>query len=103
MAHKVADAVYCAITGEGAFDSRVVYVRKRAPRNDRANGWPVMDLMIGANVRYLPQLGSIVLAPRFSPSGDSYFVQPAMSGFRDLCLDIGSVQRRVLEAPKHAK
>ncbi len=34
MAHKVADAVYSRITGEGGyFDSRVVFVSESGPKN----------------------------------------------------------------------
>ena len=36
MAHKVADAAYARITGEGGyFDSRVVFVAESGPKNQR--------------------------------------------------------------------
>ncbi|MGR3660489.1 MAG: Tol-Pal system protein TolB, partial [Paracoccaceae bacterium] len=44
MAHKVADAVYNRITGEGPyFDSRVVYVAESGPKNNRQKRLAVMD------------------------------------------------------------
>ena len=62
MAHKVADAVYSRITGEGPyFDSRVVYVSESGPKNQRQKRLGVMDYD-GANVKYLTDSSSIVLA-----------------------------------------
>ncbi|WP_339761318.1 Tol-Pal system beta propeller repeat protein TolB [uncultured Sulfitobacter sp.] len=99
MAHKVADAVYSRITGEGGyFDSRVVYVSETGPKEERKKRLAVMDYD-GANVRYLTDSAAIVLAPRFSPSGDRILYTSYESGFpRIYVLDIGSVQRRVLES-----
>jgi TolB protein len=99
MAHKVADEVYARITGEGPyFDSRVVYVSETGPKDDRKKRLAVMDYD-GANVQYLTDSGAIVLAPRFSPTGDRVLYTSYESGFpRIYVLDIGSVQRRVLES-----
>lgn len=99
MAHKVADAVYARITGEGPyFDSRVVYVSETGPKDARAKRLAIMDYD-GANVQYLTDSSAIVLAPRFSPSGDRVLYTSYESGFpRIYVLDIGSVQRRVLES-----
>ena len=99
MAHKVADAVYSRITGEGGyFDSRVVYVSETGPKDGRQKRLAVMDYD-GANVQYLTDSSSIVLAPRFSPSGDRILYTSYESGFpRIYVLDIGSVQRRGLES-----
>ncbi len=99
MAHKVADEVYSRITGEGGyFDSRVVYVSETGPKDDRKKRLAVMDYD-GANVQFLTDSGSIVLAPRFSPSGDRVLYTSYESGFpRIYVLDIGSVSRRVLES-----
>ena len=99
MAHKVADEVYSRITGEGGyFDSRVVYVSETGPKDDRQKRLAVMDYD-GANVRYLTDSSSIVLAPRFSPTGDRVLYTSYESGFpRINVLDIGSVQRRVLQS-----
>ncbi|MEM7520165.1 MAG: Tol-Pal system beta propeller repeat protein TolB [Pseudomonadota bacterium] len=98
IAHKVADAVYARITGEGPyFDSRVVYVSETGPKDDRKKRLAIMDYD-GANVQYLTDSSAIVLAPRFSPSGDRVLYTSYESGFpRIYVLDIGSVQRRVLE------
>jgi len=99
MAHKVADEVYSRITGEGGyFDSRVVYVSEKGPKDQRQKRLAIMDYD-GANVRYLTDSSSIVLAPRFSPSGDRVLYTSYETGFpRIYVLDIGSVQRRVLES-----
>ena len=71
MAHRVSDQVYQRLTGEsGYFDSRVVFVAESGPKDNRAKRLAVMDYD-GANLKYLTDSGSIVLAPRFSPSGDS--------------------------------
>lgn len=99
MAHKVADVAYSRITGEtGYFDSRVVYVSETGPKDARQKRLAIMDYD-GANVQYLTDSGAIVLAPRFSPSGDRVLYTSYESGFpRIYVLDIGSVQRRVLES-----
>ena len=98
MAHKVADAVYSRITGEGGyFDSRVVYVSETGPKDDRRKRLAIMDYD-GANVQYLTDSSSIVLAPRFSPTGDRVLYTSYESGSpRIFVLDIGQVQRRALE------
>ena len=99
MAHKVADAVYSRITGEGGyFDSRVVYVSETGPKDDRKKRLAIMDYD-GANVKFLTDSSAIVLAPRFSPNGDRVLYTSYESGFpRIYVLDVGSVQRRVLES-----
>ncbi|MBK0329196.1 Tol-Pal system protein TolB [Rhodobacteraceae bacterium F11138] len=98
MAHKVADAVYSRITGEGGyFDSRVVFVSESGPKNDRRKRLAIMDYD-GANVQYLTDSSSIVLAPRFSPTGDRVLYTSYESGFpRIYVLDVGNVKRRVLQ------
>ena len=99
MAHKVADAAYSRITGEGGyFDSRVVFVSETGPKDNRQKRLAIMDYD-GANVQYLTDSSAIVLAPRFSPTGDRVLYTSYESGFpRIYVLDIGSVQRRVLES-----
>ncbi|MBM2016241.1 Tol-Pal system protein TolB [Sulfitobacter pseudonitzschiae] len=99
MGHKVADAVYSRITGEsGYFDSRVVFVSETGAKADRQKRLAVMDYD-GANVQYLTGSESIVLAPRFSKSGDRVLYTSYETGFpRIFVLDVGSVQRRVLES-----
>ena len=99
MAHKVADAVYSRLTGEtGYFDTRVVYVSESGPKGNRAKRLAIMDYD-GANVQYLTDSRAIVLAPRFSPTGDRVLYTGYETGFpRIYVLDVGSVSRRVLES-----
>ena len=99
MAHKVSDAVYSRITGEGGyFDSRVVFVSETGPKNKRQKRLAIMD-SDGAGVKYLTDSRSLVLAPRFSPTGDRVLYTSYETGFpRIYVLDVGSVQRRVLES-----
>jgi len=98
MAHKVADAAYSRITGEGGyFDSRVVYVAESGPKNQRLKRLAVMDYD-GANVQYLTDSSSIVLAPRFSPSGDRILFTSYASGFpRIYLMDVASLATRALD------
>lgn len=99
MAHKVADAVYSRITGEGGyFDSRVVYVSETGAKNARQKRLAIMDYD-GAGVQFLTDSSSIVLAPRFSPDGQQVLYTSYETGFpRIYVLNVGSVQRRVLES-----
>ncbi|MFO1201035.1 MAG: Tol-Pal system beta propeller repeat protein TolB [Tabrizicola sp.] len=98
MAHKVADVVYSKITGEGGyFDSRVVFVAESGPKNQRLKRLAVMDYD-GANVAYLTDSSSIVLAPRFSPQGDRILYTSYETGFpRITLLNVGSLERRTME------
>ncbi|MFA7433200.1 MAG: Tol-Pal system beta propeller repeat protein TolB [Gemmobacter sp.] len=98
MAHKVSDAVYSRITGEGGyFDSRVVFVAESGPKNDRRKRLAVMDYD-GANVRYLTDSNAIVLAPRFSPAGDRILYTSYETGFpRIYLMDVATGQRRALD------
>lgn len=68
-AHKVADVVYKALTGEeGYFDTRIVFVHETGPKQKRTKQLMIMDqdgygaqsLTSGLNYR--------VLTPRFSPT-----------------------------------
>lgn len=97
MAHKVADEVYSRITGEGPyFDSRVVYVSESGPKDDRRKRLAIMDYD-GANVQYLTDSTAIVLAPRFSPTGDRVLYTSYESGVpRIYVLDVRTVSRRVV-------
>ena len=98
MAHKVADVIYSKITGEGGyFDSRVVFVSESGPKNARAKRLAVMDYD-GANVQYLTDSSAIVLAPRFSPTGDRILYTSYETGFpRITLMDVGSLRRQTLE------
>ncbi|UWQ22528.1 Tol-Pal system beta propeller repeat protein TolB [Jannaschia sp. W003] len=97
MAHKVADAAYSRITGEGPyFDSRVAFVSESGPKDARLKRLAIMDYD-GANVQYLTSSDSIVLAPRFSPDGRNLIYTSYESGFpRVTLLDVGSLQRRIV-------
>ncbi len=99
IAHKVADAVYSRITGEGGyFDSRVVFVSETGPKDDRRKRLAIMDYD-GANVQYLTDSAALVLAPRFSPTGDRVLYTSYETGFpRIYVLDVGQVQQQVLES-----
>ncbi|MFE3837346.1 Tol-Pal system beta propeller repeat protein TolB [Rhodobacteraceae bacterium PA1-206B] len=97
MSHKVADVVYSKITGEGGyFDSRVVFVSETGPKNARLKRLAVMDYD-GANVQYLTDSSSIVLAPRFSPTGDRILYTSYETGFpRITLMDVATLRRQTL-------
>jgi TolB protein len=98
MSHKVADAVYGRITGEGGyFDSRVVFVSESGPKDNRLKRLGIMDYD-GANVQFLTDSGNIVLAPRFSPNGDRVLYTSFESGFpRINVLNVANVGRQQLQ------
>ena len=67
MAHKMSDLIYSGVTGEGNyFDTRIAFISERGPKNNRTKRLAIMD-QDGANLTYLTNSNSIVLAPRFSP------------------------------------
>ena len=98
MAHKVADAVYSRITGEGPyFDSRVIFVSESGPKDARQKRLAVMDYD-GANVQYLTDSKSIVLAPRFSPDGSRILYTSYATGFpRIYLMNTSNLQTQVLD------
>ena len=98
MAHKVADAAYSRITGEGGyFDSRVVFVSESGAKDARQKRLAVMDYD-GANVQYLTDSKSIVLAPRFSPTGDRILYTSYATGFpRIYLMNTGNLATKVLD------
>lgn len=93
MGHKVADAVYSRITGEGGyFDSRVIFVAESGPKDARAKRLAIMDYD-GAGVQYLTESG-LLFAPRFSPRGDRVLYTSYESGVPAIyLLDVASVSR----------
>ncbi len=97
IAHKIADAVYSRITGEaGYFDSRVVFVSESGSKSDRKKRLAIMDYD-GANVQYLTGSEAIVIAPRFSATGDRVLYTSYETGFPQIhVLDVGNVRRRAL-------
>ncbi len=98
MAHKVADQVYSRVTGEGAyFDSRVAFVSESGPKDQRLKRLAIMDYD-GANVQYLTDSAAIVLAPRFSPTGDRLLYTSYETGQpRIYVLDVDRVRRTELK------
>ncbi|WP_102225103.1 Tol-Pal system beta propeller repeat protein TolB [Acidimangrovimonas sediminis] len=98
MAHKVADAVYSRVTGEGGyFDSRVVFVSESGPRSDRKKRLAIMDYD-GANLQYLTPANTIVLAPRFSPDGRRVLYTSYASGEpRIYVMNLATGQSQVLD------
>ena len=98
MAHKVADQVYARITGETPyFDSRVVFVNETGPKGNRAQRIAIMDYD-GANIQFLTDASSIVLNPRFSPTGDRILYTSYETGFPQVfVLDVATVGRRSLD------
>ncbi len=103
VAHKVADQVYARITGEGGyFDSRIVFVEETGPKDARQHRLAIMDYD-GAGVQYLTDDASIVLAPRFSPTGDRVLYTSYESGFPQIYeLSVGSVSKRPLDVDAEA-
>ena len=97
IAHKVADEVYSRITGEtGYFDSRIVFVSETGGKAQRRKRLALMDYD-GANVKYLTDGNSIVMAPRFSPKGDKVLYTSYASGFPQVqILNVGNVRSRPL-------
>ncbi len=97
MAHKVSDAVYSRITGEGGyFDSRVVFVAETGPRDNRRKQLAIMD-QDGANVQYLTDGNALVFAPRFSPDGGRILYTSYETGFpRIYVMELSSLRRQVL-------
>ncbi len=97
MAHKVADTIYSRITGEaGYFDSRIAFVSETGPKNDRRKRLAVMDYD-GANLQYLTDDNSIVLAPRFAPNTREVIYTSYESGLPQVfLLNVESGQRSQL-------
>ena len=97
MAHRVSDAIYTRLTGEGGyFDSRVVFVAESGPRENRRKQLAMMD-QDGENVQYLTDGGSLVLAPRFSPRGERVLYTSYETGQpRVVLMDVASRSRQML-------
>lgn len=67
IAHKIADAIYEKLTGEGGyFDTRIVFVAESGSHGKRVKRLAIMD-QDGQNMTYLPYGGTRVMTPRFSP------------------------------------
>lgn len=96
-AHKAADQVYSRLTGEKPyFDSRVAFVSESGPKDARRKRLGVMDYD-GANIKWLTDDATLVLAPRFSPDGNRMLFTSYASGFpRIMYMDVNSLQMRSL-------
>lgn len=70
LAHMVANAIYCRLTGEskGYFDSRVFYISRRGFGKKQVTKLAVMDYD-GENHHFLTQGHHLVLMPSVSPNG----------------------------------
>jgi TolB protein len=95
IAHKVSDAIYARLTGEsGYFDSRVVFVSESGSKGQRKKRLALMDYD-GANIQYLTDDRSLVLAPRFSPDGKTVLYTSYETGSpRVFILDLDTMRRR---------
>ena len=91
IGHKIADSIYSAITGERPyFDTRVAFISESGPKDNRAKRLAIMDYD-GANLSYLTDGESIVLAPRFSPDGSKLIYTSYETGFpRVYLLDLAT-------------
>ncbi|SNT76598.1 Tol-Pal system beta propeller repeat protein TolB [Paracoccus seriniphilus] len=96
-AHKIADQIYSRLTGEAPyFDSRVAFVQETGPKDARIKRIGVMDYD-GANILWMTDSSSLVLAPQFSPDGKSILFTSFDSGFPQIrVLDVASVTSRPL-------
>jgi TolB protein len=81
VAHIITDKVYKRLTGEeGYFDTRIIYVAEKGPKNRRIKKLAIMD-QDGANTKYLTLGNELVLTPRFNPTNQ---MVTYMSYFRNL-------------------
>jgi TolB protein len=95
IAHKVSDAIYARLTGEtGYFDSRVVFVSESGPKDDRKKRLAIMD-QDGANVQFLTDAKTLVLAPRFSPTAKDILFTTYSNGKPQVnAMNVDTGQRR---------
>jgi TolB protein len=96
VGHIISDAVFTKITGVGGFfDTRVVFVDESGPKENRRKRLAIMD-QDGANVRFLTQGESMVVAPRYSPASQDIAYMAQTTGQQPrvqvINLDTGSRQ-----------
>jgi len=96
-AHKISDAIYAALTGEGGyFDTRIVFVDETGAKGERVKRLAMMD-QDGANLRYLTSGDDLVLTPRFSPTDQEILYISYASGEPQVYLfNLDTGQREVL-------
>ncbi len=99
VGHKIADAVYAKLTGEGPyFDSRIAYVHESGPKGQRVKRLAIMD-QDGANNRFLTDGRSLVVTPRFSPNDQTLLYISFERGEPQIFLyDVGSGRQEILGA-----
>lgn len=97
IAHKIADAIYERLTGEGGyFDSRIVYIAESGTASARVKQLAIMD-QDGANHQFLTDGEHLVLTPRFSPTSQEItFMAYFNNTPRVYLLDIDTGRREVL-------
>ncbi len=97
VAHKIADAVYARITGEGGyFDTRIVYIAETGPPTQRVKRVAIMD-QDGANHRFLTRGAALELTPRFAPDGETVaFLSYAYGQPQVVLIDAAGGDERVL-------
>ena len=97
VAHIISDKIYKRLTGEeGYFDTRIIYVSEKGPKNQRIKKLAIMD-QDGFNLKYLTLGNELVLTPRFSPTNQ---MVTYLSYFRNLprvyLLDIETGEQEVV-------
>ncbi|MGE3245455.1 MAG: Tol-Pal system beta propeller repeat protein TolB [Beijerinckiaceae bacterium] len=97
VAHIISDAIFTRITGEkGFFDTRVVFVDERGPKQKRQKRLAMMD-QDGANMRYLTGPNELVVTPRFSPnSQDVTYMSYGRGDPKVYLLNLENGQREVV-------
>ena len=66
--HLISDKIYERLTGEtGYFDTRIIYVSEKGPKNQRVKKLAIMD-QDGHGTKYLTLGNELVLTPRFNPT-----------------------------------
>lgn len=99
LAHKIADAVYSRLTGEGGyFDSKVAFIAESGPKNARRKQVSIMDYD-GFNARALTDGNSIVVTPRLSIKGKQILYTSYEAGApRIFIMNADGSGRRVLDS-----
>lgn len=102
-AHKIADQIYVRLTGERPyFDSRIAFVQETGPKSARIKRIGVMDYD-GANILWMTDSSSLVLAPKFSPDGRRLLFTSYGSGFPQIqVMDVATVSARPLTTDPNA-
>jgi TolB protein len=96
LAHKVADAVYSRLTGEGGyFDSRVAFIAASGPKEARRKQLAIMDYD-GANPVMLTDGGALVLMPRLAADARQVLYTSYEQGTPKVMLLEGGGRRRAV-------